>query len=46
VLADRPEDVNADPYGAGWMIRVRIADDGQLGELLDAEAYDTLVAAG
>ena len=44
-LAERPEDVNSDPYGKGWMIRIRLAADGQLGELLDAEAYDTLVAA-
>lgn len=45
-LAASPESVNSDPYGAGWLIRVQIADAGQLDELLDAAAYDALVAAG
>ena len=45
-LAASPELVNSDPYGDGWMIRIRIADPGQLDELLDAEAYDALIAAG
>ena len=45
-LAGTPESVNSDPYGEGWMVRLRIADDGQLSELLDATAYDDLVAAG
>jgi glycine cleavage system H protein len=43
-LADRPELVNQDPYGAGWMVRVRVADAEQLGELLDAAAYDELTS--
>ena len=45
-LAASPESVNGDPYGDGWMVRLRIADAGQLSELLDAAAYDALVAAG
>ena len=45
-LAGQPELVNSDPYAAGWMIRVRLADPGQLDELLDAAAYDALIAAG
>ena len=45
-LAGRPELVNEDPYEAGWMIRVRLADASQLDGLLDAAAYDELVAAG
>ena len=45
-LAASPEIVNSDPYGEGWMIQVRLAADADLGELLDAEAYDDLVAAG
>lgn len=45
-LSSSPELVNGDPYGAGWMIRVRIGDPGQLDDLLDAAAYDTLTAAG
>jgi glycine cleavage system H protein len=45
-LAGGPELVNGDPYGEGWMIRVRVAADSDLGDLLDADAYDDLVAAG
>src|ERR1700693_2963103 len=42
-LTGSPETVNADPYGDGWMIRVRVADAAQLDGLLDAAAYDALV---
>jgi len=45
-LSGSPELVNTDPYEAGWMIRLRIADSGQLDDLLDADAYDALIAAG
>ena len=45
-LTSQPELVNSDPYGDGWMIRVRVAYPAQLGELLDAPAYDALTAAG
>jgi glycine cleavage system H protein len=38
-LADAPETVNDDPYGAGWMIKVRLKDTGQLDDLMNAEAY-------
>jgi glycine cleavage system H protein len=43
-LAGRPELVNEEPYGKGWMLRVRVSDSAQLAELLDAVAYDRLVA--
>jgi len=45
-LGASPEIVNSDPYGEGWMIRVRIADATQVDGLLDAAAYDALTAAG
>jgi glycine cleavage system H protein len=45
-LAGQPEIVNSDPYGGGWMIRVRFSDAAQLDHLLDAAAYDALTAAG
>jgi glycine cleavage system H protein len=45
-LASQSELVNHDPYGAGWMIRLRVADVAELDELLDGDAYDALVAAG
>jgi glycine cleavage system H protein len=45
-LAGQPELVNGDPYGEGWMIRLRLSDATQLEELLDAEAYEALTAEG
>ena len=44
-LAGQPELVNSDPYGKGWMLRLRIADAGQVDGLLDAGAYEALTAA-
>ena len=45
-LSAQPELVNTDPYDGGWMIRVKLADPAQIDGLLDAAAYDALVAAG
>ncbi len=45
-LAAKPELVNSDPYDAGWMLRVRLAEPAQVDDLLDADAYDALIAAG
>ncbi len=45
-LASQPELVNSDPYGAGWMLKVRIADPAQVDTLLDAAGYDALIAEG
>ena len=42
-LAGSPELVNSDPFGAGWMVRIRLAEPGQLDELLDAQAYELLI---
>lgn len=42
-LEDAPELVNSDPYGKGWMIKVKISDKAQLDNLLDAEAYQNLI---
>ncbi|MCC5860309.1 MAG: glycine cleavage system protein GcvH [Gammaproteobacteria bacterium] len=42
-LADTPEKVNQDPYGDGWLFRMRLVDPDVLGELLDAEAYQALL---
>jgi glycine cleavage system H protein len=42
-LDDAPEQVNADPYGAGWIFVVDMADPGELDTLLDAAAYRALV---
>jgi len=38
-VADAPETVNEDPYGQGWLVRVRLTDPSELDSLLDVEAY-------
>ena len=45
-LAGTPEAVNSDPYGAGWMVRLRITDPAQVDALLDAAAYEQLISEG
>ena len=45
-LAAAPELVNSDPYGDGWMIRLKLTDPTEVDELLDAAAYDALIAEG
>jgi glycine cleavage system H protein len=43
-LSGTPELVNSDPYGEGWMLRVKLADPSQVDSLLDAAAYEKIVA--
>ena len=43
-VVDAPETVNEDPYGEGWLIRVRLGDPGEADGLLDAAAYRALLA--
>ncbi len=43
-VVDEPETVNEDPYGEGWLIRIRIGDTAELEALLDADAYKSLLA--
>ncbi|MGB2129757.1 MAG: glycine cleavage system protein GcvH [Flavicella sp.] len=43
-LEDAPETVNTDPYGAGWMIKVKVSDISQFETLLDAEQYKEIIA--
>ncbi len=45
-LTGSPELVNADPHGGGWMIRIKLAKPEEVDDLLDAAAYDELIAAG
>lgn len=42
-IEGEPESVNHDPYGKGWMIKVKITDASQLSGLLSADAYKTLI---
>jgi glycine cleavage system H protein len=39
-LGDEPERINEDPYGEGWLVKVRLSDSSEADELLDAEAYE------
>jgi len=43
-LAKTPEIVNKDPYGKGWMVKIRIADPSEVAALMDASAYGKSVA--
>jgi glycine cleavage system H protein len=43
-VVDAPETVNSDPYGDGWLIRIRLADPSEADGLLDADAYRSFVA--
>jgi glycine cleavage system H protein len=41
-LGTRPELLNSEPFGAGWIVRIRLSDSGQLGNLLGPAAYEEL----
>jgi glycine cleavage system H protein len=43
VLADTPEKINEDPYGEGWMVRIRMSDPSEVDALLDVTAYRDLL---
>lgn len=43
-LEDSPELVNSDPYGDGWLFKIKIDDDGDLANLLDADGYSESIA--
>jgi glycine cleavage system H protein len=43
-LADRPELLNSDPFGEGWIMKIDLADDAGLDELMDAAAYQEMTA--
>jgi glycine cleavage system H protein len=44
-LADNPERINEDPYGDGWLVKVKLADAGEADALLDVGAYRELLAS-
>ncbi|WP_264548895.1 glycine cleavage system protein GcvH [Flavobacterium sp. N2820] len=44
-LESDPEKVNSDPYGDGWMVKVKISDDSQIETLLSSEEYKALIGA-
>jgi glycine cleavage system H protein len=41
---EEPETINDDPYGEGWLVRIRLGDPGEVADLLDVEAYKAVVA--
>lgn len=44
-LEDTPENVNSDPYGEGWMIKIKFSDNTQIDSLLDVAAYKEIIGA-
>jgi glycine cleavage system H protein len=44
-LEANPESVNTDPYGKGWMVKVKIANTAEIEELLSSDAYKQLIGA-
>jgi glycine cleavage system H protein len=42
-VVDAPETINADPYGDGWLVKVRLSDPGEVDDLLDVRAYKQLL---
>jgi len=44
-LESKPENVNSDPYGAGWMIKVKVSDVSEIDSLLSSDSYKELIGA-
>ena len=42
-LSDNPEKINQDPYGEGWMVKVKLSDPTEVEQLMDAAAYKKLL---
>ena len=45
-LADDPEKINSDPYGDGWMVKVKLSDPSEADDLMDSEAYRKMLDEG
>ena len=45
-LSEKPEVVNDDPYGEGWLVKIRLADASETDALMDAAAYEATLSAG
>jgi glycine cleavage system H protein len=45
-LSEQPEQINQDPYGGGWMVKVKLSDRAELEQLMDAAAYRELLDEG
>ena len=42
-VADAPETINKDPYGSGWMVKIRMSDTSELDDLMDASGYESQI---
>jgi glycine cleavage system H protein len=42
-VVEAPETINADPYGDGWLVKIRLSDPGEVDDLLDVQAYKQLL---
>jgi glycine cleavage system H protein len=42
-VSDEPETINDDPYGQGWLVKIRLSDPAEVDDLLDADAYRQLL---
>ena len=45
-IGENPEKINEDPYGEGWLVRVKLSDPSEVDALLDADSYRDLLAQG
>ena len=45
-LADEPEKINSDPYGDGWMVKIKLSDPSETESLMDADAYRKMLDEG
>ncbi len=45
-LEEEPEKINQDPHGEGWIVKIRLSDPDELGELMDVNAYKSFLEAG
>ena len=43
-LQNKPESINSDPHGAGWLIKIKLSNTAELGSLMDAAAYEAFIA--
>jgi glycine cleavage system H protein len=43
-IGEKPEVINEDPYGEGWMVRVKLSDPSEVEQLMDVDAYRSLLA--
>jgi glycine cleavage system H protein len=43
-LKDKPEAINEDPYGEGWLVKVKLSDPSEQGDLMDASTYEATLS--